>query len=221
MPTPDDYIGRTIETDGTSHRIESVRSIGSRFVVFELRNLESGEIDRVLKVSHDEFDPIRPLVNGLREAAADLERNPDRVIRICDRWLALRPTEEAAAFNKGVAHLEKNELRFAREALDLAVSLAPRDLWNLIHRASCLARMSADRECVRDVLTALDVDGQQFGSCLARVPGHGAAIRRALKRSLRAEPSNQRVRQVLRDSLGPSFRLRSAVERIRAGFRRR
>src|SRR5689334_10106199 len=138
VPRPEDYIGKTVESE---HRIESIEAVGSKFVVFKMRNLKTGEVDRVLKVLREVFDPRAPLFKALPAAMKDISRNPDRAVRICDRLLTLDPANEAAAFDKGVALMASKKPDAALEAFNLAIDLAPKDILNLVHRAACLGRL--------------------------------------------------------------------------------
>lgn len=214
VPEAEDYLGRTFESDGVSREVDSINAIGSKFVVFNLRNSTTGEIDQVLKVLHSEFDPKRPLIEAFPEAANNMKRDPARVIRICERLLELDPTEETWAFNKGVAHLTKQEIPEALEAFELALSLAPGDIWNLIYRASCFAKLNRDEECLRDCQLAASHGGDQLGRYLVSVPAHADAISRSLKRIRTKEPSNQHAKQLLGKQLGISFRFRSLLHRL-------
>lgn len=145
-----------------------------------------------------------------------MDHDPDRVLQICERWLELDPTEEAIFFNKGVAHFVKRQFQLAVEAFDDAVSLAPGDLWNLIHRASCLATLERDRECLRDLLLAATQDSRKFGAYLRAVPRVSAAIPGSLRRIDYGKPSDPRARQLLREYFGLGFRLRVAMHRVRS-----
>lgn len=215
VPTPEECIGNVENIDNVSYRWESIRAVGSKFVVFDLRNLKSGEIEKVVKVPREKFDPRVPLLHALPEAMDHVDQDPDRVIRICERWLELDPREETAFFNKGVALMKKNKIAQAVEAFTHAISLSPDDLWNLIHRASCFARLNLDRECWEDFLSASNQDYQQLTHCLRNVPGHSRTIQQSLKRLARADPSNPQVKQVLRDYFGWSLRVRQALYRLR------
>jgi tetratricopeptide (TPR) repeat protein len=158
VPRPEDWIGGTVEPD---HRVEGIEAIGSKFVVFRLLNLRTGQIDQVAKVPLEEFDPRKSLVEALHSAMKDLSRNPDRMIRICNRLLAMDPACEAAAFNKGVALLAKQDANAALEAFNVALALQPGDVWNLIHRAACFAALGRDAESLRDLQTATGLDHER------------------------------------------------------------
>jgi hypothetical protein len=198
-----------------SYRVESILARGSRKVVFSLRNQTSGEEDRVLKIANAAFDPKQPLIDALPIAAVDLRSNPDRIIRICTRILHLDPRAEFAAFNKGVAHLVKMEFSLALESLDLSVAIDPRDPLNLIHRASCLASLGRDPECLRDLVEAGRQHGAQLDQYLLQVPGHASNIRRAIARLSRSRPHAERARWALREFFGLSTRIRLALRQLR------
>lgn len=215
VPAPEDYVGRTIERGDGARRIDSINAIGSKFVVFDLRNLASGEIEEVLKVPRSAFDPMRPLIAAFPEATRNAERNPDRIIRICNKLLELDPSQEAAAFTKGVAHLMKQEIPEALEGFDLAVSISPHDALNLIHRASCFAMLDKDHECLRDISVAAAHSSRDLSVGLVHVSGHAATIRQSLRRSERAQRSNPRARQLLREYWGLSLRLRAGTHALR------
>jgi hypothetical protein len=86
-PRPEDFIGKIIESD---HRVESIEAVGSKFVVFNLRNLKTGEIDQVMKVLRQEFDPRHPLLARLSQLGSknsyfcpDRERKPLIIKGLC------------------------------------------------------------------------------------------------------------------------------------------
>lgn len=213
---PEDYIGATV---GEDHRIEGIEAIGSKVVVFRLVNLKSGQIDQVAKVPLEEFDPRTPLIRAIHGAMKDLRRDPDRVIRISERLLAIDSKCEAAAFNKGVALLVKKETSAALEAFNLAVALAPGDIWNLIHRAACFAALGKDDESLKDLQTAADLDGAGLRKMLVMVPRHAEAIRRALRRMAGIAGRREEARQALRThfDLGQRFRLLLSRLRLKEG----
>jgi len=212
VPRPEDWIGRTVESD---HRVEAIEAIGSKFVVFRLLNLRTGQIDRVLKVPRQEFDPRKSLVEALHPAIKDLSRNPDRVIRICDRLLAMDPACEAAAFNMGVALLAKQDTNAALEAFNVALALQPGDVWNLIHRAACFAALGRDAETLRDLQTAAGLDHARLNKMLTMVSRHAEAIRHALRRLVNASASPGEARQALRAHFSLAQRLRLLCSRLR------
>lgn len=214
VPTPESYIGGVI--DNGTHRIDSINAIGSKFVVFNLRNIKSGEIDQVAKILKEEFDPRAPLLKALPQAAADMTRNPDRVIKICDRLLKLDPTIEAAAFDKGVAHDVKGETAPALEAFNLALSIAPGDVWNLVYRATCYASLKRDKECLDDVLAAAATDGELLKTALLQLRRSFAAIRCSLQRLAQENPGSEAARMALQAYFGPMMRLRLLARRFRS-----
>jgi len=211
VPRPEDYIGRRI---GTDHQVESIEAIGSKFVVFKLRNLKTGMTDQVMKVPRTEFDPQAALWQALPEALRGMRGNPDRVVRICDRLLAIEPKSEAAAFNKGVALLAGKQPAAALEAFNLAVTLQPKDLLNLIHRAACLAMLQRDDESLRDFQTAADLDTGQLKTLLTKVPRLAGAIRQAIARLAKTAANREDARNVLRAHFSPGTRLRLLFHRF-------
>jgi hypothetical protein len=210
VPRPEDYIGKVIESD---LQVDSILAVGSKWVVFKLRNLRTGESDEVMKVWKEEFDPRTPLLEALPQAMDDLSRNPDRVVRVCDRLLALDPTIEAAAFDKGVALLVKEEAHAALDAFSLAVALQPRDILNRVHRAACLAKLERDDGALRDLEAAADLDDAQLKKVLLMVPFLAGDIRQALKRLARTDGSGEPARQVLRAFFGPAMQFRLFLSR--------
>jgi tetratricopeptide (TPR) repeat protein len=204
VATPEEYIGRIMDVDGTPHRVEAILAIGSKYVVFDLRDLEDGAIGHVLKVLRDEFDPARPLRAAIPEAALELDQDPDRLLAICNRLLELNPKDETAAFNQGVAFVAKNQIAQALSSFNLAVSLTPADPWNLIQRASCCARLGHDAECLRDMVTASEHSLAELSECLRQAPKHAALIRQSLEQVARDEPATSESRRVLRDLFGPT-----------------
>jgi hypothetical protein len=107
VPVPEDYLGSTMMINGVEYRLDGIEAIGSKVVVFRARNTATNTVDLVAKVPRSEFDPRQPLLEALPIAVKDLDQNPDRVIRICERLLKLDPTMEAAAFNLGIACYQK------------------------------------------------------------------------------------------------------------------
>ena len=198
VPVPEDYLGSTMMKDGVEYRLDGIEAIGSKFVVFRARNVATNTVDLVAKVPRSDFDPRQPLLEALPIALEDLTQNPDRVIRICERLLNLDPTIEAAVFNLGIARYAKKDIAGALDAFERALSLAPQDGWNLLHRASCLALLGRDEECLRDFLTATE-DGDAVRGALVHVRGHALNIKTALGRLSRRGPAGNAAMQALDD----------------------
>lgn len=210
-PRPEDCIGKIIEQN---HRIEAVEAIGSKYVVFRLRNLTTDNIDQVLKIPRITFDPRGPLLEALPQAMQDLAHDPNRAIRICDRLLALDPANEAAAFDKGVALLAKKEPAAALEAFNLALSIAPADIMNLIHRGACLASLHRDDESLRDLQVAADLNKIQLTKSLAFVSVHALTIGQALTRLATNSRNRYIARQLLRAHFDRALRARLFLARF-------
>jgi tetratricopeptide (TPR) repeat protein len=201
VPKPEDWIGSTMNLDGIEYRLDGIEAIGSKFVVYRARNCATNDVDKVAKVPRQDFDPRQPLFEALPIALNNLEKDPDRLIRICDRLLQLDPTIEAAAFNLGVARYEKEDIVGALEAFESALSLAPGDLWNLLHRVSCLALLSRDEECLREFLAAAEMHGAKVRDALRHIGPHALNIRTALGRLSRSQPPGNAAMQALDDYL--------------------
>jgi len=199
VPVPEDYVGSTTTMDGVEYRYDGIEAIGSKFVVFRLRNMATNTVDQVAKIQRMEFDARGPLLEALPIAMEELTKNPDRVIRICERLMNLDPTIEAAAFDLGVARYEKKEVAGALDAFERALALAPQDGWNLLHRASCLALLGRDEECLHDFRTATEVAGDGIRGALAHIRGHAQNIQTALGRLSRRGPDGNAAMQALDD----------------------
>ncbi len=191
VPRPEDYIGKMVEPD---LQVGSIVAIGSKFVVFKLRNLRTGKNDEVMKVWKVEFDPRTPLLEALPKAMEELRDNPDRVIRICDRLLALDSSMAAAAFDKGVALLVKDQPSAALQAFNQAIALEPADVTNLLHRAACFATLGRHDDMLRDLSTAADLNDLLLKDVLLSAP----AIAEKIRESLLRLSKNCHTRQMLR-----------------------
>jgi len=202
VPVPEDYLGSTMMIDGAEYRLDGIEAIGSKFVVFRARNVATNTVDLVAKMPREDFDPRQPLLEALPIALKDLDQNPDRVIRICERLLKLDPTMEAVAFDLGIACYEKEDIAGALDAFERALALAPQEGWNLLHRASCLALLGRDEECLHDFLKATevaDVEGDGVRGALGHIRGHALNIQTALGRLSRRGSAGNPAMQALDD----------------------
>ena len=211
VPKPEDYIGSLV---GSTHKIDSVLAIGSKFVVFKTRNLKTGEVDQVAKILLEVFDPRTPLLAAMHEVMAGVGHNPERVIRLCDRLLLLDPNMEAAVFNKGVALIAKKDYGAALEAFNSALNLLPGDQLNLVHRSACFAMLGKDAESLCDLHSASTMGADQLRKTLSIVRPLASAIRHALVRQLQSKQNSQVAHQMLRKYYGPFMRLRSLFSRF-------
>jgi tetratricopeptide (TPR) repeat protein len=197
VPVPEDFIGTTFVSNGIEYRLDGIEAIGSKFVVYRARNMATNTVDLVLKMPRTDFDASKPLLEALPIAMEDVAQNPDRVIRICERLLSLDPGIEAAAFDMGVAYYDKKDIPRALSAFEHALSVAPQDTWNLLHRASCLALLGRDEECLREFLAAAE-EGDLRGA-LSHISGHAANIKAALDRLSRCGSPGNRAMRALDD----------------------
>jgi tetratricopeptide (TPR) repeat protein len=202
VPVPEDYLGTTMMINGVGYRLDAIEAIGSKFVVFRARNTATNTVDLVAKMPRSDFDPRQPLLEALPIALKDLDQNPDRVIRICERLLKLDPTMEAAAFNLGIACYQKKDIASALDAFERALALAAQDGWNLLHRASCLALLGRDEECLHDFRKAaevMEVESDGVHGALGHIRGHALNIQTALGRLSRRGPTGNSAMQALDD----------------------
>ncbi len=197
--TPEQHVGATIELEGVPYRIDSILATGGTMVVFSLTNLHTGKSDQVLKILREHFDPRPRLAEALTDALQAVQDDPDRVVKICDMLLALDPSSEVAAFDKGVALMVKGEGERALDAFDLAIAISPADLWNWLQKTSCLAMLGRDGDTLYSFLVATNLDAIGTRECLAQAPGLAKEISGALKRLASQNSSDTAAQRALEE----------------------
>jgi len=173
--------------------------MGAEMVVFSLTNLETGKSDLVMKIPRAEFDERAVLEEALADALKALDRDPDRVIKICDRLLVSDPFCDVAAFDKGVALMAKGENGAAIQSFDLAIELDPNDPWNHLQKAVCLAEVQRDAECLECYQRVRNMDPHLTLECLQKASGLARRIRSAIKRIAKNNSNADLAQRILRE----------------------
>jgi len=189
IPSPEDMIG-SIEW---GRRVESIEAIGAEQVVFNLLNLDTGEIDMVLKVNRSKFDPERVLFDRLRVASENIETDPDRVIRICDKILQFSPGNAAASYYKAVAMTIKGELEQSLEWFDVAIASEPTELIFWILKSYTLSKINKHQESVEHLLTAISLDPGKVKDFIIKIDTEERIIYQSLNYVLKHNPNNKQV----------------------------
>lgn len=191
---PEDWIGAIFVDDGVRYEIRSILGQGESSVVFETANLRNRKIF-ALSIFRHYIDPINSLKDEMNEIAKN-DYDPDKMIEVCNKILERKPDSEPAIFNKGIAFLQKGYHKEALDAFSLAVSLAPQDVIDWLHRALCFAVLKDDHAAITDVQVALDIDNSTAISVLETLSESMEPIKASFERVLKNEPENPIINQI-------------------------
>jgi tetratricopeptide (TPR) repeat protein len=196
--TPQDYIGAIMNIEGSCYRIVSFQT-GGYGVVFDLLNLDTGKIDKAIKMALADFDPETILNKQLGEALRHIKENPDKVIQICDRLLEFNPNNEAAALLKAAALSVKGELEQALELYDLAIAIAPTDLANWLNKGIILAKLNKHTEALEHFWVAASSNSKGVSSYLQQMKEQAAIFEESINKVIELNPQQgTRARDALR-----------------------
>jgi hypothetical protein len=160
--------GTMFKLDGRLKRIEGILGEGREKIVYELTDVETGEKLALQRFRDDSAVILRRRLN---ELVKDLDGNADAVIATCDQLLQIDPTDETAAYNKGVVLLVgKKEYERALECFDKAAGRSPGDILNILHRAAALAYLELNVESLGDVARAIEISSTDAAVCMQQLP---------------------------------------------------